>query len=150
MMLQVSSVPSASSTGSSGSTPTTQQAATDAFGLSFESLLKIILTQLTYQDPLKPMDNFEFVSQLAQFSQIQIGQTGNDRLEAMAISQANAQATSLLGRTVDIPAGSATLSGKVISVTFAEGSPRIAIRTADNQTISNISISSISQIKEGN
>ena len=149
-MLQVSSVPPTSSTGSPSSPTSTQQAATDAFGLSFESLLKIILTQLTYQDPLKPMDNFEFVSQLAQFSQIQIGQTGNDRLEAMAISQANAQAANLLGRTVDIPAGSATLSGKVIGVTFAEGSPRISIRTADNQTISNISISSVSQIKEGN
>ena len=146
-MLQVSPV---SPTGSSGSSQSTQQAATDAFGLSFESLLKIILTQLTYQDPLKPMDNFEFVSQLAQFSQIQIGQTGNERLEAMAIAQANSQAANLLGRTVDIPAGSANLSGKVVAVTFAEGSPRISIRTADNQTISNISISSISQIKEGN
>lgn len=149
MMLQVSPVTGGSGTNTSAGS-TTQQAATDAFGLSFESLLKIILTQLTYQDPLKPMDNFEFVSQLAQFSQIQIGQTGNDRLEAMAIAQANAQATSLLGRTVEIPAGSATLSGKVISVTFAEGSPRVAIQTATNQTISNISISSISQIREGN
>lgn len=149
-MLQVSPVDSGGGPTGTGSSSTTQQAATDAFGLSFESLLKIILTQLTYQDPLKPMDNFEFVSQLAQFSQIQIAQTGNDRLEAMAISQANAQATSLLGRTVEIPAGAATLSGKVVSVTFAEGSPRIAVRTADNRTISNISISSISQIREGN
>jgi len=147
-MLQVSPVNGGSNV--SGADQSTQQAATDAFGLSFESLLKIILTQLTYQDPLKPMDNFEFVSQLAQFSQIQIGQTGNERLEAMAISQANAQATSLLGRTVTIPAGSATLSGKVTSVTFAEGSPKVAILTAGGQTISNISISSISQIREGN
>ncbi|NWP01137.1 hypothetical protein GY973_23920, partial [Escherichia coli] len=37
----------------------TASAATDAFGLGFDALLKIILTQLTYQDPLKPMDNFE-------------------------------------------------------------------------------------------
>ncbi len=110
-MMQVSPISDAPGAAQQGSS-TTQQAATDAFGLSFESLLKIILTQLTYQDPLKPMDNFEFVSQLAQFSQIQIGQTGNDRLEAMAISQANAQATSLLGRTVDIPAGSATLTAR--------------------------------------
>lgn len=128
---------------------TTQQAATDAFGLSFESLLKIILTQLTYQDPLKPMDNFEFVSQLAQFSQIQIGQTGNDRLEQMATAQANVQAASLLGRTVEIPAGQATLSGKVVAVTFDNGAPKIAIKTAAGQTISNISISAVTSIKEG-
>ena len=124
-----------------------QDTATNAFGLSFESLLKIILTQLTYQDPLKPMDNFQFVSQLAQFSQIQLGQTTNDRLQAMAASQANLQAAGLLGRTVDIPAGAATISGKVMSIAFQNGDPRLTIETADKQTISNISIGSISQIR---
>ena len=131
------------------SSTSNSQAATDAFGLSFESLLKIILTQLTYQDPLKPMDNFEFVSQLAQFSQIQQTQTTNDRLEAIAAAQANLQAASLLGRKVDIPAGATTISGKVTAIAFADGEPRLTIQTVDNQTISNISISSISQIREG-
>ena len=69
-------------------------------GLNFESLLKIILTQLTYQDPLKPMDNFQFVSQLAQFSQIQQGQVMTDKLGALVTSQTTFQATSLLGRQV--------------------------------------------------
>jgi flagellar basal-body rod modification protein FlgD len=124
-----------------------QDTATSAFGLSFESLLKIILTQLTYQDPLKPMDNFQFVSQLAQFSQIQLGQTTNDRLQSMVTAQANLQAAGLLGRTVDIPAGAATISGKVVSIVFQNGDPRITLETADKQTISNISISSISQIR---
>jgi flagellar basal-body rod modification protein FlgD len=126
-----------------------QNAATNAFGLSFESLLKIILTQLTYQDPLKPMDNFEFVSQLAQFSQIQLGQTTNDRLQTLVTAQANLQAASLLGRKVDIPAGAATITGKVVSIAFENGDPRITIETADKQTISGISIGSISQIREG-
>lgn len=146
-MVQVAPVSDIS--GISGS-PTTEKSATDAFGLSFDNLLKIILTQLTYQDPLKPMDNFEFVSQLAQFSQIQIGQTGNDRLAALATAQANLQAASLLGKTVDIPAGQTVLTGKVVAVAFDGGAPHVAIKTADNKTISNISISSISQIKEGN
>jgi flagellar basal-body rod modification protein FlgD len=126
----------------------TAQATTDAFGLNFESLLKIVLTQLTYQDPLKPMDNFQFVSQLAQFSQIQQGQTANERLEAMVAAQANLQAAGLLGRIVDIPAGNTVISGKVSGVAFDNGNPRVTIRTADGQTISNISIASISQIRE--
>jgi flagellar basal-body rod modification protein FlgD len=132
-----------------GGRPSTEQTATNAFGLSFESLLKIILTQLTYQDPLKPMDNFQFVSQLAQFSQIQLGQTTNDRLQSLATGQANLQAAALLGRRVDIPAGAATISGKVVSIAFQNGDPRVTIETADKQTISGISIASISQIREG-
>ena len=127
----------------------TSQAASSAFGLGFDALLKIILTQLTYQDPLKPMDNFQFVSQLAQFSQIQQGQTANDRLEALVSAQATSQATGLLGAMVDIPAGATVLSGKVIAVTFDNGTPRITVKTADGQTISNLAIGSISQVRQG-
>ncbi|MES2442144.1 MAG: flagellar hook capping FlgD N-terminal domain-containing protein [Pseudomonadota bacterium] len=123
--------------------------ATSAFGLGFDALLKIILTQLTYQDPLKPMDNFQFVSQLAQFSQIQQGQTSNDRLETMVSAQATSQATSLLGHRVDIRAENATLSGKVTSVVFDNGAPTVTITTgtgATARTISGLSISNISQV----
>ncbi|HWU94978.1 MAG TPA: flagellar hook capping FlgD N-terminal domain-containing protein [Sphingomonas sp.] len=128
----------------------TSSAATDAFGLSFDSLLKIILTQLTYQDPLKPMDNFEFVSQLAQFSQIQQSQTMNDRLETLVSAQATSQATGLLGTQVDIPAGATVLTGTVTAVTFDNGVPRITIKTSDDRTISNLAIASVTQVRKGN
>src|ERR1044072_210916 len=118
-----------------------------AFGLDFQSLLRIILTQLTYQDPLKPMDNFQFVSQLAQFSQIQQGQTANDHLENLVAAQATSQATSLLGKTVDVPAGNTTLSGKVTAIAFDNGAVRATITPTDGKTISGISISSISQVR---
>jgi len=130
-------------------TASTADQASSAFGLSFESLLRIILTQLTYQDPLKPMDNFEFVSQLAQFSQIQQGQTMNDRLEQLVSAQATSQATGLLGNRVDVPAGATTVSGKVVAISFQGGSPSVTIQTDDQKTISNIAISSISQVRKG-
>ena len=125
------------------------QTATNAFGLNFESLLKIILTQLTYQDPLKPMDNFQFVSQLAQFSQIQQGQVMTDKLAALVTSQSTFQSTSLLGKVVDLPTNSAggVISGTVKAVTFQNGDPRLTILTGDGQTISNISPTSVSQIR---
>jgi flagellar basal-body rod modification protein FlgD len=128
----------------------TQDQATSAFNLSFEQLLKIIMTQLSYQDPLKPMDNAQFVSQLAQFSQIQIGQTGNDTLQQVAAAQATLQATSLLGRSVDVPGGSTTLTGTVTSISFASGVPKLTIKTSDGNTISNISMASVTQVREGN
>jgi len=126
----------------------TGQAATSAFGLGFDALLKIILTQLTYQDPLKPMDNFQFVSQLAQFSQVQQGQTTNDRLQAMVSAQAVGQATGLLGRRVDIPAGAATLSGTVTAVSLSGATPTVTIETDDKRTVSGIAIGTIAQVRE--
>ncbi|WP_088307341.1 flagellar hook assembly protein FlgD [Novosphingobium sp. B 225] len=128
-------------------TSSTAAVAQNAYGLQFESLLKIILTQLTYQDPLKPMDNTEFVSQLAQFSQLQQTQSMNDQLTALLSAQAATQATSLLGKTVDISTPSGAISGTVQSVAFASGQPSIAIKLATGQTVSNLPIANISQVR---
>ncbi|RHW19437.1 flagellar hook capping protein [Sphingomonas gilva] len=141
-------------TGLPGSTAAPAQAgagdtASSAFGMSFEALLKIVLTQLTYQDPLKPMENFEFVSQLAQFSQIQQGQTMNDSLELLVSAQATNQATGLLGKRVDIPQGSGVLTGTVIAIAFESGTPVATIKTPEGLTISDIAISSVQQIRQG-
>ncbi|MEN2747880.1 flagellar hook capping FlgD N-terminal domain-containing protein [Sphingomonas sp. T9W2] len=133
-----------------GSETSAAQTATSAFGLGFDALLKIILTQLTYQDPLKPMDNFQFVSQLAQFSQVQQGQTANERLQAMTAMQATNQATGLLGKRVDIAAGAATLSGMVTAIALSSGTPSITIETDDKRTIAGLAIGNIVQIREKN
>ena len=146
-MLQAVETIGGSATSSATGAATT---ATDAFGLSFESLLKIVLTQLTYQDPLKPMDNFQFVSQLAQFSQIQQTQAMSESLQTLVSAQSTAQAASLLGRRVDIPAGASVLSGEVTAVSFSEGVPSLTLELANGQTVSNIPLSSVSQIREAN
>lgn len=124
----------------------TADAATNAFGIGFEDLLRIVLTQLTYQDPLKPLESFEFVSQLAQFSQIQQTQTMSDRMLGLLQAEATNQATGLLGRVVDVPAGAALISGRVESISFSSGEPQLTIETADGQTISNIALSTVSRI----
>lgn len=146
-------IPAIDGTGAIGAPGATtggvEQTATSAFGLGFEDLLRIVLNQLTYQDPLKPLENFEFVSQLAQFSQIQQTQTSNERLLAILQVDATSQATHLLGATVDIPAGPAVISGTVRSVSFENGEPRLTIETADDRTISNIGLSTVTRVSQG-
>lgn len=121
--------------------------ASNGFDIGFEDLLSIVLTQLTYQDPLKPIDNFEFVSQLAQFSQIQQTQTMTRQLESIERSQDVSQAMSLLGLEVDVPAGNIIITGRVIAITFDQGQPRLTIETEDERTISDISIAGVSQAR---
>jgi len=128
--------------------PVGSASAQTAFGLDFQSLLKIILTQLTFQDPLKPVDNFQFVSQLAQFSQLQQSQTLNDQITNLLAAQAATQATGLLGRTVDVLGTGTTISGVVTAVSFTTGQPLITIKTGDGQIIGSLSIADVSQIRE--
>jgi len=127
--------------------PVSASSPNSAFGLDFQSLLKIILTQLTYQDPLKPLDNFQFVSQLAQFSQLQQSQTLNDQVTSLLSAQAATQATSLLGHTVDIATQTGSVSGEVKSISFSNGAPEVTIETADGQTIANNSIANVVRIR---
>lgn len=133
---------SASNAGTSSSASTS-----GTNGLDFNSLLKIILTQLTYQDPLKPMDNFEFVSQLAQFTQIEQGQTMTTDLQAVASAQAVLQATAILGKTVDVSSSNTTLTGTVSAISLSSGAPTITIKTTDGQTVSSLALSSVTQVR---
>lgn len=120
------------------------------YGLDFQSLLRIILTQLTYQDPLKPLDNFQFVSQLAQFSQLQQAQSLNDQITSLLAGQAAGQAAGLLGKKVDLTTAnaSAIITGTVSAVSFASGTPQLTITTTDGQTLSGVSIAEVSQIRQ--
>ena len=50
--------------------PATAAPARDASGgltADFDTFLKLLTTQLKYQDPLQPMESTEFVAQLASF-----------------------------------------------------------------------------------
>jgi flagellar hook protein FlgE len=121
--------------------------ASSAFGLDFQSLLSIILTQLTYQDPLKPMDNYQFVSQLGQFAQLQQSQTLNDQITSLLAAQSVLQATGLLGHTVDVTASQSAVSGVVQAVNLSSGAPALTIKTADGQTIANLAIAAGSGVR---
>ena len=46
-------------------------AVTNNSAISQEEFIKLFLAQLNYQDPLEPVDNSEFLAQLAQFSSLE-------------------------------------------------------------------------------
>jgi flagellar basal-body rod modification protein FlgD len=121
--------------------------AQQAFGLDFQSLLKIILTELTYQDPLKPMDNFQFVSQLGQFAQLQQGQTQADLTDQLLSTQSSLYAVGLIGKTVDLTQGKSQFSATVQSVSTTNGQLNLVVKTPDGQVINGVSLADISQIR---
>jgi len=71
-----------------------------------EQFLELMLAQLQNQDPLKPMENGEFLSQMAQFSSAkgiqEMSQSLDTFTQSLTSSQA-LQASSLIGRHVLVP-----------------------------------------------
>ncbi|MCV6625598.1 MAG: flagellar hook assembly protein FlgD [Cellvibrionaceae bacterium] len=87
--------------------------------LGKDAFLELMVAQLKNQSPLNPTENGEFVAQLAQFSSVESLDNLNSRFDSFANSfQSNQalQASSLVGRSVTVPASSALLAqGGVVS-----------------------------------
>ena len=81
--------------------------------LGQEEFLELMTTQLQNQDPLKPMENGDFLAQIAQFSTVEgIGDL-NENFSALSeslVSSQALQATNLVGRRVLAPTGVASLA----------------------------------------
>lgn len=91
----------------------TSTAGSQVNNLNMQDFLKVLLTQLTYQDPLKPMDNQQFMAQVAQFTALGQTQQMNSSIETLVSNQASLQSVGLIGRTVDITTSSGTVTGTV-------------------------------------
>lgn len=93
----------------------------------FDTFLKLLTTQLKYQDPLQPMESTEFVAQLASFSAVEQQIGANTRLDSIltALSGATEGFADWIGRQVQAPT-SAAFSGDPVEVglTPASGADR--------------------------
>lgn len=118
-----------------------------ANSLGMEDFLKILLTQLTYQDPLKPMDNQQFMAQMAQFTSLEQTQQLNSKIDTLITNQAALQSVGLIGRTVDVLTNGSTLTGTVSSLSLSGTSPLLSVRTTAGALLSDISLSQISAVR---
>jgi flagellar basal-body rod modification protein FlgD len=85
---------------------TEQQTRADGSALGQEDFLKLMTTQLQNQDPFAPMENAEFIAQMAQFSTVtgitEMGETLKG-LSSQLSEFRIATATNLLGNSVLVP-----------------------------------------------
>ncbi|GGY28881.1 flagellar hook assembly protein FlgD [Paludibacterium paludis] len=130
-----------------GATPGADGIAGQTKGLTQKDFLKILSTQLTLQDPLKPMDNQQFMAQMAQFSALEQTRMGNEKLDAMLAQQAAAQSLGLIGKTVEVASAGGTATGVVTTVSFARGEPRLTVKTAGGELLNDISLSLVSLVR---
>ncbi|KJV36277.1 flagellar hook assembly protein FlgD [Luteibacter yeojuensis] len=104
----VDSVSSTSNTTTTGSSGQLQQQT-----LSQSDFLKLMVTQMTNQDPTKPMDSTQMVAQMAQFSQVaatQELQSSFDSLSKNLTGDQFVRAASLVGKEVLVPSSAGQLT----------------------------------------
>lgn len=98
-----------------------------------EAFLKLLVTQLSHQDPTSPMEDKEFVSQMAQYSSLEQMRNINHDVRNLIQSSASSQAFNLLGKEVEAahPVTKQPIQGEVSSVFFVEGQVMLRVGNAE-------------------
>jgi len=121
-------------------TSNSQNSGNQTQALGQEQFLKLLTTQLTHQDPSNPMENGEFLGQMAQFatvSGIQDLQTSFKEFADSINSGQVLQASGLVGRYVLAPTDQGVLSaGGTVSGNFdlPSSSTQVSLRIVNPQT----------------
>ncbi len=104
----------------------TQKTSDSTGSLDKEAFLQLLVAQMQYQDPLEPMDNTEYVSQLATFSELEAMNNLNDSMSFQRASQL--VGSNVLVRTTSKTTGETYLTqGTVDYVVYENGKAYLAI-----------------------
>ena len=136
---------------SSTATPKTDTTGIPGSNLGKQDFLKLLMAQLQNQDPLKPMDDSQMISQMAQFSALESSQNLTGVIQQSSNMQTVTQAGSLIGKYIQAQqADGTTITGSVSGVTFETTNgmeaPTLLVdgKDVDYSTIRQVSSSPIS------
>lgn len=107
-------------TSSTTSSSTSSIAGSD---LGKDEFFKLLLTQLQYQDPLNPMENAEFIAQLAQFSTLEKMQSLDSNIALMLEMDQIGQANRMIGKEIEasIEGSEEMIKGTISSAKMVDG-----------------------------
>lgn len=88
--------------------------------LGKDDFLKLLITQLSYQDPTSPMEDKQFIAQMAQFSTLEQMTSMAGDFSKLTSMLMGSEASSSLGKSVEIIEGERAIQGIVQAVTRGE------------------------------
>jgi len=99
--------------------------------LGKEDFLTLLIAQLKNQNPLRPMDDKDFIAQLAQFNSLEQLQALNQGMEALLELQQLGQASTLVGKSIvaRLDGSGRTVEGTVSSVRMSGGVAELLVGT---------------------
>jgi flagellar basal-body rod modification protein FlgD len=98
-------------------------ASTSSNEMSGADFMKLLLAQLTHQNPLEPMSDADMMNQYAQLNSVQELQNMTSLMTQNTVISQTAYAASLIGREVEVATGTDTsVTGVVTGVSVENGS----------------------------
>jgi len=124
MTMPISSAPNPNVTGagssSAGTSSTTAAEDGTASLLDPSTFLSLLVDELKYQNPLDPTSSSDFMSQIAELSQV-------EQLQAVSSSSQIGEASGLIGKTITATNDGSELTGIVTGVTNSTSGPLLDV-----------------------
>jgi flagellar basal-body rod modification protein FlgD len=127
-------------------------AASEVGRLGKQDFLKLLMAQLSNQDPLKPMDDTQMIAQMAQFSALEETQRLSQVIQQTSNMSTIVQAGALIGKYVQAAQTDGTIvSGTVDNVNLQSTDGVVTpTLTVDGQTVDYSSIRTVSSTPANN
>ena len=130
-----------------GVSVSSQSAAQQSLSVGQADFLRLLVTQLSFQDPLKPMDNQQFLAQIAQFTALEQARQQTEKTDSLLAIQASTQSVGLIGKTVEVTTSTGAQQGAVTTVTFAGGTPALTLLLPDGSFLTGVSPATVTLVR---
>jgi flagellar basal-body rod modification protein FlgD len=106
--------------------------------LGQEDFLKLLVTQMTSQDPMNPMSNTDFVAQMAQFTSLQQTKDMSATITQLSQQQQLLQANEFIGREVSLLTDDGSVVQGVVGGIEMDGSNPLVVVDGEHYSLSSI------------
>jgi flagellar basal-body rod modification protein FlgD len=103
---------------------TTQSTST---GFGSADFMQMLMTQLTHQDPLEPMNDSEMMNQITQLNSLQQLEQINTSIQQSAQNNQSTYAASLIGKMVSISTNGTSKEGRVTGFSIVSGTTNVQL-----------------------
>lgn len=113
-------------------------------GINEQDFIKLFVSELQFQDPMQPLDNSQFLTQLAQFVSIEQQSEEVSGMNNLLTLDSSDQSLGLLSHTVQVAnQDGSTTTGKVTGIQYTSNGVQLTISTATSSAVTNVNLSQI-------
>ncbi|GAB2785821.1 flagellar hook assembly protein FlgD [Dyella kyungheensis] len=113
-------------------------------GINEQDFIKLFVSELQFQDPMQPLDNSQFLTQLAQFVSIEQQSEQVTGINNLLSVDSSYQSLSLLNHSVQVTnQDGSTTTGKVTGIQYSSSGVELTVTTSTSQVLTSIALSQI-------
>jgi flagellar basal-body rod modification protein FlgD len=116
-------------------------------GINEQDFIQLFVSELQFQDPMQPLDNSQFLTQLAQFVGIEQQSEEVTGINNLATLDASDQTVALLSHTVQVSnADGSTTTGKVTGIQYSASGVQLTVTPSTGSVLTNVNLSQVTLV----